>query len=468
MLRYLSFFSIVLLVFSGTSYAQAIEENPHLVFHWEDTSLPGSFAFNNTYNEVWGFVQNDREYAVIGSTAGTHIFDLTDTINIYQVAFIEGEVTGGDIIHRDYHDYKGYLYIVADEGPSTLQIVDLTNLPFSADVVYNSDELFTRSHNIFIDTTNAILYACFTAHTNNTSSGMEVFSVQNPTNPQWISEFNTAGVHDVYVRDNIAYLNIGQEGFVIADYSNPADPIILGSLSEYSSFGQGYNHSGWLTEDGNYYVFADENHGLPLKVCAVSNYDDLQILSTFSSDISSNSIVHNVIIKDKYAFVSHYHDGLQVFDISNPLSPTKVSSYKTYEPNDHTSYRGAWGVYPNLPSGLILVSDMQYGLFVLNAGLGVNTATAIASSTAPTLPFEATVYPTVSKGMVQLDIAVTTPQTVEIALFNVHGQQVYSQQLLVQQGQQTVPLNLQSLPKGQLLLKVGNKTHSWNNKIVHL
>jgi len=40
--------------------------------------------------------------------------------------------------------------------------------------------------------------------------------------------------------------------------------------------------------------------------------------------------------------------------------------------DDHTSYRGAWGVYPFLPSGNILVSDMQYGLYVLgNKGLNI-------------------------------------------------------------------------------------------------
>ena len=40
--------------------------------------------------------------------------------------------------------------------------------------------------------------------------------------------------------------------------------------------------------------------------------------------------------------------------------------------DDHDSYRGAWGVYPFLPSGNILVSDMQYGLYVLE-NTGFNT-----------------------------------------------------------------------------------------------
>ena len=52
-------------------------ENLELLYQWSEDSLVGSSAYNNTYNEVWGFVMNNKEFAVIGSTAGTHIFDVT-------------------------------------------------------------------------------------------------------------------------------------------------------------------------------------------------------------------------------------------------------------------------------------------------------------------------------------------------------------------------------------------------------
>ena len=47
--------------------------------------------------------------------------------------------------------------------------------------------------------------------------------------------------------------------------------------------------------------------------------------------------------------------------------------YDTYPDPDGRQFRGAWGVYPFLPSGNILVSDMQYGLFVFE-GMGDNCA----------------------------------------------------------------------------------------------
>ena len=105
--------------------------------------MVSSWTYDNTYNECWGLLVNNREFAVIGSTAGTHFFDITDPQNSLQVAFVAGAYTGGGVIHRDYHDFSGYLYIVCDEGSSsTLQIVDITNLPNSVNTVYDSNELF--------------------------------------------------------------------------------------------------------------------------------------------------------------------------------------------------------------------------------------------------------------------------------------------------------------------------------------
>ena len=103
-----------------------------------------------------------------------------------------------------------------------------------------------------------------------------------------------------------------------------------------------------------------------MKICDVSNPNEINVNTTFLSNVDSESIAHNLIIKDNYVYVSHYHDGLYIWDISDPSNPVVAGSFDTYLPEDHSSYRGAWGVYPLLPSGNILVSDMQAGLFVLS------------------------------------------------------------------------------------------------------
>ena len=389
-----------LLCFLHIGQTQATAQNPDeatLVYNWQDSTLIPSIYFGNRYNEVWGFVRNGREYAVMGSERGTHIFDLSNRSNIHESHFVPAPFTGEYVVHRDYHDYNGYLYIVCDEGGgiSTLQIVALHDLPNSVQMVYDSNDLFDRSHNIFIDTATAKMYACIPKHTDGTKNGLEVYSLQSPEQPQLIGVYDNVDVHDLYVRNDTAYLNAGNDGLWVLDFADAANPVLLGSLTQYVTHGQGYNHSGWLSDDGQYYVFADETHGIQMKVCDVSDLSDINVVSTFWSDVDVESIAHNLIIRDDFVYVAHYHDGLQIFDISDPYNPTLAAEYDTYSPTDHYDYRGAWGVYPFLPSGLILVSDMQYGLYVLDVGLEPEDPLVVAEK--PNSSGHVSIYPTATK-----------------------------------------------------------------------
>ena len=339
------------------SFSQ-LSENVELLFHWDEDSLVGSQIFDNTYNEVWGVSQQGREYAIIGSTAGTHIFDVTSTGNISEVAFVAGKVQGPEIIHRDYHDYQNYLYAVSDEGPSSLQIIDISTLPDSVSLVYDSSDLFERSHNIFIDSVTAKLY---------TTNG-SIYTLDDPLDPKFLYNTSLLNCHDMYVQNDTAYINGGNSGFIIVDFSQTTienqEHEVIGSLPTYPD--QGYNHSGWLTVDGKYYAMADETWGMRMKMLDLSDFSNIEVIALFGSDIDENSIPHNQIISGNYLYTAYYHDGLYVHDISNPSNPILVGYYDTFLPDHHDSYMGAWGVYPFLPSGKILLSDMQTGLYVFD------------------------------------------------------------------------------------------------------
>ena len=197
----LSFIGLLVITLSFAQPFPSWQAN--LLYNWQDTSLTPSWQYDNTYNEIWGVQINGAEIAIIGSTAGTHFFDVTDPATANQVDFVAGAYTGSDIVHRDYHDYNGYLYTVCDEGnTSTLQIIDISNLPNSVSIVYDSNILFTKSHNIFIDTATAKLYACAS------NNAMNIYSLIDPINPVLLMNYNDVGhVHDAYVRNDTAYLN---------------------------------------------------------------------------------------------------------------------------------------------------------------------------------------------------------------------------------------------------------------------
>ena len=56
---------------------------------------------------------------------------------------------------------------------------------------------------------------------------------------------------------------------------------------------------------------------------------------------------------------------MTVLDISNTADPKEIGFFDTFPVSDNTSFNGAWGVYPYLPSGIILISDISSGLYVV-------------------------------------------------------------------------------------------------------
>lgn len=468
-------------------FGQAQQAN--LLYHWEDPEMPGSFVYDNAYNEIWGIVANDREFAVIGSTDGTHFLDVTDPANAEEVAFVAGAVQGGAIIHRDYHDYQCYLYVVADEGPSTMQIIDYSNLPNSVEVVYDSDEFLQRSHNIFIDTSAAILYSASTKTANNYIR-LRVLSLENPEAPVLINDYSNidgisiGGIHDIYVREGIAYLNLGGgNGLMIADFTDISNPKYLGSITDYPQ--RGYNHSGWLSEDGNTYYLADETHGTDIKSINVSDFSDIEVLNTFDAEsLDATSIPHNLIVRGDYLYVSYYYDGLQVYDISDPNAPQRVAYYDTYLEESGDSYKGAWGVFPYLPSGNILISDMQTGLYVFEkidetitgemSASGTSTNCGEAVSVSQLHPNEVIanvkISPQPIDDQINITFSLSKAQTIELSLINQNGQVIrqFDTTFLSKGQHQNSYLLRSDLPKGIYFLHLKGEDYSGMYKVVKM
>lgn len=197
---------------------------------------------------------------------------------------------------------------------------------------------------------------------------MRIYDLSEPTDPQLIYNFTPRQVHDMYVRNDTCYMNSEGNGLYITDFSDIENPIALGNITQYVD--QGYNHSGWLSDDGNTYFLADETWGMDVKVVDVSDMSDIHVITTVSSNIDDEiSIPHNQLYHKGYLFVAYYYDGLQVYDMKDPENPKLVRYYDTSPLDPTPSYEGAWGVYPHLPSGNVLVSDMQEGLFVLDVNL---------------------------------------------------------------------------------------------------
>jgi hypothetical protein len=76
---------------------------------------------------------------------------------------------------------------------------------------------------------------------------------------------------------------------------------------------------------------------------------------------------HNGYMHGTYYYVAHYRRGVVVYDAANPTQLVEVAHFDNYlTPSANVAGAdGTWGVYPFLPSGNLLVSDIENGLFVL-------------------------------------------------------------------------------------------------------
>jgi len=322
------------------------------------------------YNDCWGYVDlQGREYALLGTEHGTSIVEITIPTQPVERAFIPGP----NSLWRDIKTHSTYAYVVTEGTGSGrgLQIIDLSNLPTTATLVNTVETWFTRAHNLYID--NGFAYAIGT----NNGGGMHIIDLSNPTNPTRTAYYTSSGyIHDVYVWNDTAYAS-SEDTYDLINLSNKSNPQLVSQSAALPGI---YAHSGWLTEDKRYFVACEE-----FDVRDVTIWD-LQDRSTWSLIVpsfqtSTNTPVHNPFVKGNFVYISYYNDGLVVLDISNPSNPLKVGQYDTY-PGTSGSYTGAWGCYPYFPSGAVIISDMQTGLYVVDFLLDPVTPVELTSFTA--------------------------------------------------------------------------------------
>ena len=338
--------------------------NVNLLDHWRVDTLVSSQGIY--FNEVWHFERNNRDYAILGSTEGTHFFEVTQDILDF-VGFVPGDFRSAQVHNRDFRDFGDYVYAVADQGQaSALQIINISQLPDTVFLEKTDSTNWNRVHTLCVDHQSALLYACtFTppsGHPDWFYRPLKVFSLEDPLNPELvfsgISGINE--VHYAYVRGDTAYLNCGFDGLRIYNFSNPSNPVLLGSLSVYND--QGYNHSGWLSEDGKTYFFTDETDGKRIKMVDVSDIANPQIVRLFGTSNFANAIAHHVIPMGDLLYVAYYTEGLRVFDTRTPIR--EVAHYDTYPLATNFLMNGAWGVIPFKNGNRVLVSDRTFGLFL--------------------------------------------------------------------------------------------------------
>lgn len=367
---------IFVTLFGALSLSLCIGQNSwnmSLASRYDNDSLPQQSGV--AYSDIWAYAYPDgKEIAIIGTLDSIWIYEITDPYKIRRVFSFAG---GYRTLWREFKTYSHYLYAITDAVNEGLTVFDLGNSPDSIQFVQRDLSVFIRSHMLFADTSSGHLYITGARDSIGPVDLIMMDLNADPAHPSLIRKIDLPGnyVHDVFVRNDTAYCSHGTNGLYIYKIESNGTYMELGSLTTYQQ--QGYNHSSWLHENGKYLIFADETHNTSLKLVDLRDISNPRVMNMFRSALEAPddtaSMAHNPYFKGDYAFVSYYHDGVVVFNCSNPLDVQIVAYYDT-EPgntNYNKTYEGSWGVYPYLPSGTIVASDIQNGLFVLYLDLAL-------------------------------------------------------------------------------------------------
>jgi choice-of-anchor B domain-containing protein len=321
-------------------------------------TLEGHLSYTpNTLSNLWGYVDSlGNEYALVGVSTGLSIVDVTNPILPTQKFFVTGDTS----YWREVKTYKRRAYITNETGGG-VDIISLDSLPKSVTSHFFSDNgRILRAHTLWIDTAEGYLYLF---GTNVGNGGAQIYDLNpNPDTPVYAGQYDDYYIHDGFVRgDTLWASHIYAGNLEVVNVTDKAAPSFM---AVFNTPGR-CTHSSWPTTNDHYIFVTDEVYNSYLSSYDVQKLDTIVSEGVIQADPGSGAIVHNVYLHtNDFATTSYYCQGVVIFDVTYPDNMVEVASYNTSDASCE-GLNGCWGEYPYLPSGNIIASDIQNGLYVL-------------------------------------------------------------------------------------------------------
>lgn len=324
--------------------------------------LLSHMSFGQDCSDITGFYQDGREFAVIGLQNAAVFVDITNPYEPFEI----DRISGSPSIWRDlkYWDRHVYIGTEADDGIKIVSVDDPDN-PILVNTIMDVD----NSHNIHVDIDGYLYIVGADDH------DIWIYNLDNPADPTLVSTWdyqNNSGstqgyCHDIEVYNNKLYCAAIYTGyFHIIDVSNKENPITL--TSHFTGFDGVSTHDVAVTENEQYLFTGDENLGGHVKVWDISNFNNINLVDEYFTEDYETHTSHNLYVRPgtNQLIISYYADGTRVVDISDP---TNLQEIAYYDMSDIEGlYVSNWGTYAYLPSGYIISSDIEQGLFVFELG----------------------------------------------------------------------------------------------------
>jgi hypothetical protein len=260
----------------------------------------------------------------------------------------------------------------SDDMKNGVTLLDLTD-PNHPEVIvrFTAPDLTPGVHNVWIEGDYAFLVVDGTA----ASSGLRILDIRDPSAPVIVAGFygGSSFLHDVYVRDGLAFLSHWDAGLIILDVGNgikggsPTAPREVGRLDI-----PGYwVHNAWYWPESGY-VFLGDEINLPGRVRIADVSDPTEPVEV-ASITKNGAAPHNFWIDEQrgIGYFAWYEAGVQAFDVTGDLLGSlerqgRFIAGSGYAPGGAcvtSSQQCAWA--PQYHAGRLYVSDMNTGLWVL-------------------------------------------------------------------------------------------------------
>ena len=335
--------------------------------------------------EVWPF--GDVVYA---STIGTHvyIFDITDPT---APKLTDSLVVDARVINDVSLTEDGKLGVLTREGASSrrngLVFFDATD-PRHPKIVSEFTETVTGGvHSAFI-------WKRYVFATDDATGSLRIIDFNDVRQPKQIARWETPErgmrmLHDVYVRDGLAYLAYWRDGLIILDVGNGMAGGTITAPTVVSRFS--YDHASLYPPDflagthavfpaGKYIYIADESlygafqlfsrERMPTRgIVHVLDASDIRNLRKVAQYDPVEFGAHNLWVEDDLLYIGAYDGGVRVLDVSGDLrgelreqgrviGSVYTGALDGYRPNQAL----AWSAIPH--KGHIMVSDINTGFWV--------------------------------------------------------------------------------------------------------
>ena len=334
-------------------------------------------------NDSWGWTDpsTQEEYVLMGLDNGTGFVDISDPVNPILLGKLSTATESS--IWRDIKVYKNYAYVVSEATDHGIQVFDLTRLRgVEAPQSFTADQILRTvptAHNIVINPESGFAYLVGTSRNNVFNGGVYFLDLNNTESYRFVGGYGRGGYsHDAQVVNYYGpdteytgkeiFLGSNESKLVIVDVTDKQNPF---TISEVSYPNSAYTHQGWFDQDQRFFILGDELDESSIGGKTRTLVFDLKDLDNpllyHSYFGTTNAIDHNGYVKGDLFYLANYTAGIRVIDISDleNKNMSEIGFFDTFPNHNSTTFDGAWNVYPFFESGVIAISDINGGLFLI-------------------------------------------------------------------------------------------------------